>query len=156
MPRVVIRPQLCSISPPRWCKFRLNRNCLLYTSSRDAVWFKPVSTLKGIMAVSYTHLDVYKRQVCILSCLKSVSFHSVTKVTFSELTDKEIDYYITKFKPWDKAGAYGIQAVSYTHLDVYKRQISSWFISSLPLLFKTNHSITLSWLFSTLILIIKG
>ena len=47
--------------------------------------------------------------VCILSCLKSVSFHSVTKVTFSELTDKEIDYYITKFKPWDKAGAYGIQ-----------------------------------------------
>jgi len=32
-----------------------------------------------------------------------------TKVTFKKLSDKEINYYIDHFKPFDKAGAYGIQ-----------------------------------------------
>lgn len=32
-----------------------------------------------------------------------------TDVTFDALTDAEIDYYVTKYKPMDKAGAYGIQ-----------------------------------------------
>lgn len=32
-----------------------------------------------------------------------------TDVTFAELTDEEIDYYITHFRPFDKAGAYGVQ-----------------------------------------------
>lgn len=33
----------------------------------------------------------------------------VTKVKFSELTDEIIDYYVSNYKPFDKAGAYGIQ-----------------------------------------------
>lgn len=33
----------------------------------------------------------------------------MTGVTFKELTDSEIDYYIEHYKPFDKAGAYGIQ-----------------------------------------------
>jgi len=37
------------------------------------------------------------------------SFGSTTKVYFKELTDSEIDYYIDHFKPFDKAGAYGVQ-----------------------------------------------
>ena len=32
-----------------------------------------------------------------------------TDVTFAELTDSEIRYYIDKYKPFDKAGAYGVQ-----------------------------------------------
>ncbi|MEQ8531998.1 MAG: Maf family protein, partial [Imperialibacter sp.] len=32
-----------------------------------------------------------------------------TRVTFKELTNEEIDYYISNYKPFDKAGAYGIQ-----------------------------------------------
>jgi septum formation protein len=35
--------------------------------------------------------------------------HAVTKVTFKLLTENEIDYYIKTCKPYDKAGAYGIQ-----------------------------------------------
>lgn len=31
------------------------------------------------------------------------------KVTFTPLSDAQIDYYIEKYKPFDKAGAYGIQ-----------------------------------------------
>ncbi len=37
------------------------------------------------------------------------SFHAVTEVWFDELEDDEINYYIDKYKPMDKAGAYGIQ-----------------------------------------------
>jgi septum formation protein len=47
--------------------------------------------------------------VNLLSAKKEISFSESTKVTFEKLSDEEIDYYITKFKPFDKAGAYGIQ-----------------------------------------------
>ena len=47
--------------------------------------------------------------VAITSAEKQVVFNSVTKVFFKELTNDEIDYYIQSFKPFDKAGGYGIQ-----------------------------------------------
>jgi septum formation protein len=37
------------------------------------------------------------------------SFSVETDVTFRELTDEEIDYYIDHYRPFDKAGAYGVQ-----------------------------------------------
>lgn len=40
---------------------------------------------------------------------KKVTFSNVTEVTFAPLTDEEIYYYIDEYKPFDKAGAYGIQ-----------------------------------------------
>ncbi|GET29712.1 Maf-like protein [Prolixibacter sp. SD074] len=47
--------------------------------------------------------------VCLTSKSKQVSFASVTDVFFKSLSRDEIDYYITHYKPYDKAGAYGIQ-----------------------------------------------
>lgn len=47
--------------------------------------------------------------VCIRTANKETSFSSVTEVTFCELSDAEINYYIEKYKPYDKAGSYGIQ-----------------------------------------------
>ncbi len=47
--------------------------------------------------------------VSINSIDKSISFSSSTDVYFKEISDEEINYYIKKFKPFDKAGAYGIQ-----------------------------------------------
>jgi septum formation protein len=47
--------------------------------------------------------------VCLLSSGKQSSFFSSTKVTFTELSEEEIEYYISSFSPYDKAGAYGIQ-----------------------------------------------
>ena len=37
------------------------------------------------------------------------SFAVTTDVTFKTLSDEEIDYYVEKYQPLDKAGAYGIQ-----------------------------------------------
>ncbi len=47
--------------------------------------------------------------VCLKSAQKSIAFSSSTKVYFKDLTDAEIDYYIENYKPYDKAGSYGIQ-----------------------------------------------
>ena len=47
--------------------------------------------------------------VCIRSLEKEVSFTVSTDVIFGKLSQEEIDYYIDTFKPYDKAGAYGVQ-----------------------------------------------
>ena len=47
--------------------------------------------------------------VCIKTLEKEVVFSSTTMVTFNKLTKDEINYYINNYKPYDKAGAYGIQ-----------------------------------------------
>lgn len=47
--------------------------------------------------------------VTIRDCKRMETFTDSTVVTFKELTDAEIDFYIDTFKPYDKAGAYGIQ-----------------------------------------------
>ena len=47
--------------------------------------------------------------VCLTTTTAQRRFSVVTEVTFKHLTDQEIDYYITNWHPYDKAGAYGIQ-----------------------------------------------
>ena len=47
--------------------------------------------------------------VCLVSKKKKESFHALTEVHFRKLSDEEIKYYVDNFKPFDKAGAYGIQ-----------------------------------------------
>lgn len=47
--------------------------------------------------------------VAITTCDVQKVFAVESKVTFATLTEEEIDYYVTKYHPLDKAGAYGIQ-----------------------------------------------
>ena len=47
--------------------------------------------------------------VCIKSQRKEVIFSSKTEVTLNKLSQDEILYYIEEYKPYDKAGSYGIQ-----------------------------------------------
>ncbi|MDG2313766.1 MAG: Maf family nucleotide pyrophosphatase [Flavobacteriaceae bacterium] len=47
--------------------------------------------------------------VCFSTLKKQYIVNDTTKVFFKTFTEQEIDYYITHFKPFDKAGAYGIQ-----------------------------------------------
>ena len=47
--------------------------------------------------------------VSLRSSKKMKSFSVTTKVEFNELNDSTIEYYVDKFRPFDKAGAYGIQ-----------------------------------------------
>ena len=47
--------------------------------------------------------------VSVLTEKRCENFAVTSHVTFAQLTDEEIDYYITNYLPFDKAGSYGIQ-----------------------------------------------
>ena len=94
----------------------LSGNYLLITADtiveqNDKLLHKPkdkdnaIEILKKISGKSHTVIS----GVCIKSERKEVIFSSVTEVTFNKLSEDEITYYIEKFKPFDKAGSYGIQ-----------------------------------------------
>lgn len=71
------------------------------------------------MLSGHTH-QVYTA-VCLRSSVDHIEFVCGTDVTFAVLTDEQISYYIEQYKPFDKAGAYGIQEwigyVGVTHLE---------------------------------------
>ena len=47
--------------------------------------------------------------LCITTANGQLVSSETTHVKFSELTEEEIGYYLSAYKPYDKAGAYGIQ-----------------------------------------------
>ena len=59
--------------------------------------------------------------ICFTTSKFQKTVNAVTKVTFKKLSDDEINYYIDAFKPFDKAGAYGIQdwigKIGITHIE---------------------------------------
>lgn len=54
-----------------------------------------------------THLVI--TGVCIRDIDHSISFSDKAEVTFARMSDKDIEWYVENFRPYDKAGAYGIQ-----------------------------------------------
>lgn len=72
---------------------------------------KPLSrdeALSMIRSLSGNTHQVYTG-VCLRSAQARSSFYAVTDVTFSLLEEEEIELYVDRYKPYDKAGAYGIQ-----------------------------------------------
>jgi septum formation protein len=61
-----------------------------------------ISRLSGITHQVFTG-------VCLRSETKRTGFFAVTDVTFARFDADEVAYYVDKFRPYDKAGAYGIQ-----------------------------------------------
>lgn len=59
--------------------------------------------------------------VCLTSLQKQKSFYSISNVSFKQLSLDEIEYYVSEYKPFDKAGAYGIQEwigyIGITHIE---------------------------------------
>ncbi|MEN3322370.1 Maf-like protein [Mariniflexile soesokkakense] len=97
-------------------KNELKENDILITSD-TIVWHnnkalgKPKSETDAfqiIKSLSDTTHEVIT-SVCFTTKTFEKTLNAITKVTFKDLSDKEISYYINTFKPFDKAGAYGIQ-----------------------------------------------
>lgn len=56
--------------------------------------------------------------VVVRDCRREVSFLDRTLVSFRALTSAEIDYYLDRYKPYDKAGSYGVQEwIGYVGID---------------------------------------
>ncbi len=79
--------------------------------SRGRILGKPHSREEAMEMIrelsGRTHLVV--TGVSLRDNRRSVSFSAESKVSFRELSDEEIAYYVDTYKPFDKAGAYGIQ-----------------------------------------------
>lgn len=63
---------------------------------------KMLETLSGKMHEVFT-------AVCLKSTNKQTTFYDVSKVYFKKLKAEEIEYYLTNYSPYDKAGGYGVQ-----------------------------------------------
>lgn len=68
----------------------------------------PSEAFNMIKSLSHATHEVIT-SICFTTTSFEKTLHAITKVTFKQLTDKEITYYVDTFKPFDKAGAYGIQ-----------------------------------------------
>lgn len=77
----------------------------------DEILGKPVDAADArrmLMLLSGRQHDVVTA-VVVKAKTKTVEFAATTHVTFAKLSDEVIDFYITNYRPFDKAGAYGIQ-----------------------------------------------
>jgi septum formation protein len=103
----------------------LKENDLLITSD-TIVWLnnkalgKPKNTADAKQMLH--QLSGKKHEVissfCITSKKNQIVKNEITQVYFSELTAEEIDYYVEKYQPFDKAGSYGIQEwIGYIGID---------------------------------------
>lgn len=72
---------------------------------------KPHSREEAISMLSDMQNKTHKvvTGVTVTTTTNTTSFSQMTEVDFDRLTADEIEYYVDKFKPYDKAGAYGIQ-----------------------------------------------
>ncbi len=77
----------------------------------DTIYGKPEDDEDAYQTLKRLSGKIHKviTGVCLLSEEKITSFSSVSKVHMMELTDEEIEYYIEKYQPYDKAGSYAIQ-----------------------------------------------
>ena len=77
----------------------------------DEVMGKPVDVADAIRMLhrlsGRTHQVI--TGVCLTTKTLQRRFSVITDVTFKQLSDEEISYYIDTYRPFDKAGAYGIQ-----------------------------------------------
>ncbi|KAF2506688.1 septum formation protein Maf [Flavobacterium zhairuonense] len=94
----------------------LKENEILVTSDtivwhQDKALGKPKNAEEAfemIKSMSNATHEVFT-SVCFRTENTSTVINDVTKVTFNDLSDEAILYYIENYKPYDKAGAYGIQ-----------------------------------------------
>ncbi|MDZ4666209.1 MAG: Maf family nucleotide pyrophosphatase [Bacteroidota bacterium] len=95
---------------------QLKENELLITSD-TIVWCdakvlnKPADFAEGkkmLESLSGKMHEVFTA-VCLKSANKQIAFYDTSKVYFKKLKTEEIDYYLTNYSPYDKAGGYGVQ-----------------------------------------------
>ena len=95
---------------------RFPENAVLITADTivfidDQILGKPANFEEAVCMLQ--KLSGHKHDVITAVCLRSrkqeKTFHVLSSVWFRELSLKEIEYYIGNFRPFDKAGSYGVQ-----------------------------------------------
>lgn len=78
---------------------------------KDHVLGKPVNYSDAVRILEEISGNTHEviTGVTIFSSSKEVTFSETTRVTFDTISAEDISFYVDIFKPYDKAGAYGIQ-----------------------------------------------
>lgn len=114
-------------------------NDLLITSDTivilgDEILEKPKSEeeAKAMIAKMSGKTHTVVTGVALTTKNRQLVFSDHTKVTFCDLSQDEINYYIEKYKPYDKAGSYGVQEwIGY--IAIHKLEGSYFTVMGLPL-----------------------
>ncbi|MBB2952787.1 MULTISPECIES: Maf family nucleotide pyrophosphatase [Sphingobacterium] len=83
----------------------------IVVTSDQKILGKPKSKAEAFHVLKMLSGDIHEviTAVCILEDEKLITFSESTEVEFYPLSDDEINFYIEKYEPFDKAGSYGIQ-----------------------------------------------
>lgn len=96
-------------------ELQINNNLVITADTivliQGKVLGKPVSKSDAIQILTCLSGKWHKviTGVCIACKEKKISFDATSEVHFKTLSQEEIEYYVENYKPYDKAGAYGIQ-----------------------------------------------
>lgn len=135
---IEVAKYLCELKSDAFYDDELLPNKLIITSDTlvaidDEILGKPMS--RKIAEETLIKLSGRKHTVvtgvCLRTANKKSSFTVSTDVFFMKLSPEEIDYYITNFMPFDKAGAYGIQEWL-GHIAIEKIEGSYFNVMGLP------------------------
>ena len=95
---------------------------------------KPVNRAAAVEMITDLSGDTHQvfTGVCLRSADSRYAFFAATDVTFSRLDSEEIEHYVDRYKPFDKAGAYGIQ--EWIGLIAVEKIVGSYFnVMGLPI-----------------------
>jgi len=94
----------------------INENDIIITSDtivwlKDEALEKPKNKVHAIEILQKLSGESHEviTSVCIKTIKKLITFSDITIVNFKKLSLEEINYYVENYKPYDKAGSYGIQ-----------------------------------------------
>ena len=106
----------CYLAELKADAYKLEDNTLLITADtivwhKNEVFGKPKDKADAVRMLKALSGDTHEviTGVSIRTTEKQKTFSVLSKVRFGKLSDAEIDFYIDKYKPYDKAGAYGVQ-----------------------------------------------
>lgn len=98
------------------CVSMMKDNTLVITADtivwhKDKVYGKPKDRDEAIAMLRSFARDTHRvfTGCCIMTKRTKRPFFAVSHVTFGKVSDAEIEHYVDTYKPFDKAGAYGIQ-----------------------------------------------
>lgn len=109
-------PQLMAVGKSNGFHRKLQDDEILITADTmvlcgDEIMGKPVDRDDAIRMIGklQNNMHTVLTGVCLRSNSKTITFTSSTDVHFGPISNEEIEFYIDTYRPYDKAGSYGVQ-----------------------------------------------